>query len=246
MTQSLKLHTIIGNRMEGNTVLHRKQYQYESSDLAQFIVYNKIYNQRETLNCIRRKSVANKEAIKKLEDYLASLQEKRLEEATLLGIEGTASRVYFPQIFDNVNWQGRKPRIKFDYVNSTLDIGYNLLFQLVDSLLQVYGFDVYCGIYHKEFYMRKSLVCDLMEPMRPIVDWRVRKAINLQQCKKEDFETFQNRVCLSYQKSPQYVSFLMETLLEHKEEMFLFVQQYYRFFMKGKAAQEFRMFEVEK
>ena len=59
------------------------------------------------------------------------------------------------QMFSNVSWKGRKPRIKCDYVNVTLDIGYNLLFNMVDSLLQVYGFDVYCGIYHKEFYMIK-------------------------------------------------------------------------------------------
>ena len=31
----------------------------------------------------------------------------------------------------------------------------------------------------KEFYMRKSLVCDLVEPLRPIIDQQVKKSINL-------------------------------------------------------------------
>ena len=87
--------------------------------------------------------------------------------------------------FDNVQWNGRKPRIKSDYVNVVLDIGYTMLFNIVDAMLQVYGFDTYYGVFHKCFYMRKSLVCDIMEPIRPIIDYEVRKAINLGQCKIE-------------------------------------------------------------
>ena len=164
-------------------------------------------------------SIANKEAIEKLDGYLKNIV-KIQDDKTLLGLEGSAARVYFPQIFDIVNWKVRKPRIKCDYINSTLDIGYNLLFNMIDSLLQVYGFDVYCGIYHKEFYMRKSLACDMVEPLRPIIDMEVRKAINLKQCKQDDFELIQGQYCLNYKKSPAYVSFLMEAILEQKDNIF--------------------------
>ncbi len=245
MTQSFKLYSIIGNRMEGNTLLHRKQYEYDSNDIATFIVKNKIRNQRKALNNIRRKNDAIKEAIGKLDNYLVELDSQQLDEKSLLGVEGSAARVYFPQIFNNVNWKGRKPRIKYDYINATLDIGYSMLFNFVDSLLQVYGFDVYRGVYHKEFYMRKSLACDLMEPMRPIIDMAVRKAINLGQCKEEDFQVMQGQYCLSYKKSPPYVEFLMNALLDNKDAMFLYVQQYYRAFMKGKTISEYAMFEVK-
>ncbi|MEE1256442.1 MAG: type V CRISPR-associated endonuclease Cas1 [Lachnospiraceae bacterium] len=244
MTQAFKLYAIIGNRMEGNTLLHRKQYQYEQSDIAQFLVENKIRNQRQALNTFRKKSIANKEAIAKLDEYLQVLKEEKIDTNSLLGIEGSAARVYFPQMFDNVNWKGRKPRIKSDYINTTLDIGYNLLFNMVDSLLQVYGFDVYCGVYHKEFYMRKSLACDLMEPMRPMIDLTVRKGINLGQCKQDDFQVLQNQYVLNYKKSASYVSFLMNTILDNKEAMFLFIQQYYRAFMKNKDIEQYKSFEV--
>ena len=244
MTQAFKLYAIIGNRMEGNTLLHRKQYQYEQSDIAQFLVENKIRNQRQALNTFRKKSIANKEAIAKLDEYLQVLKEEKIDTNSLLGIEGSAARVYFPQMFDNVNWNGRKPRIKSDYINTTLDIGYNLLFNMVDSLLQVYGFDVYCGVYHKEFYMRKSLACDLMEPMRPMIDLTVRKGINLGQCKQDDFQVLQNQYVLNYKKSASYVSFLMNTILDNKEAMFLFIQQYYRAFMKNKDIEQYKSFEV--
>ncbi len=243
MTQSFKLYSVIGNRMEGNTLLHRKQYEYRENDIAKFLVQNKILNQRQAINTFRKKSVANKEAIEKLDGYLDSIASIE-EEKTLLGVEGTAARVYFPQMFDFSAWMGRKPRVKCDYINTTLDIGYNMLFNLVDSLLQVYGFDVYCGVYHKEFYMRKSLACDLMEPLRPIIDLEVRKAIHLKQCKEEDFELIQNQYQLNYKKSPVYISFIMEALLSRKEDIFLFIQSYYRSFMKGKDISEYRKFEV--
>ena len=232
--------------MEGNTLLHRKQYEYNKSDIAQFLVLNKITNQRYVLNQIRNKVPALKDTIEILNGYIAELNSCQMDEKSLLGIEGSAARIYFPQIFSNVNWQGRKPRIKFDYINATLDMGYNLLFNMVDSLLQTYGFDVYCGVYHKEFYMRKSLVCDIMEPMRPIIDWEIRKAINLNQCKKEDFQAFQGQYSLDYKKSATYIEFLMNALLERKDEMFIFIQQYYRAFMKGKDISQYKMFEVKK
>ena len=244
MNRGFKLYSVIGTRMEGNTLLHRKQYEYNSNELANFIVKNKIKNQRDALNNIRNKQPAHKEAIKLLDTSLNRLNEDVLSEESLLGIEGSASRVYFPQMFSNVRWEGRKPRIKSDYVNSTLDIGYNLLFNIIDALLQVYGFDVYCGIYHKEFYMRKSLVCDLMEPARPIVDYAVRKAINLKQFQQDDFEVINNQYVLKYKASPKYVDVFVNAVLDKKNELFVFIQSYYRSFMKGKPASCYKEFVI--
>ena len=41
--------------------------------------------------------------------------------------------------FDNVQWNGRKPRIKNDYINVTLDIGYTILFNIVDAIEERFG-----------------------------------------------------------------------------------------------------------
>lgn len=54
-----------------------------------------------------------------------------------------------------------------------------------------------------------------MELMQPIVDYTVRKAINLGQCKQEDFEQCDYRWCLKYKKNPAYIQFLMEGILEY-------------------------------
>ena len=244
MTQTFKLYSVIGNRMEGNTLLHKKQYSYQGDELAQFIVHNKLYNQCSALKSIRSKNEACKDAIILLDGYICRLETEILDKKSLLGVEGSAARVYFSQVFNNVNWIGRKPRIKCDFVNAILDIGYSLLFNFVDSLLQVYGFDVYCGIYHKEFYMRKSLVCDMMEPLRPIIDLKVRKAINLGQFKRDDFQIIQNQYCLNYKESAKYVDVLLTEILEHKNDIFIYIRDYYRCFMKEKKVSEYKLFQI--
>ena len=119
-----------------------------------------------------------------------------------------------------------------------------MLFNLVDAILQVYGFDTYYGVFHKCFYMRKSLVRDIMEPMRPIIDYEIRKAINLNQCKKDDFEVYDNRWCLSYQNSVAYIQYLMKAILDYKDDIFIYVQNYYRYFMKRKSVEELPIFKL--
>lgn len=228
MTTTFKVYEILGARMEGNTLLRKHQYEYTENDIGRKIEQNKIKNQSQILKNIRGKNQIMKEGIELLDKMVVQL-EQQLEYLEVMGIEGNAARVYFSRVFDNVDWKGRKPRIKNDYVNVTLDIGYTMLFNIVDAILQVYGFDTYYGVFHKCFYMRKSLVCDLMEPIRPVVDYQVRKSINLGQCKENDFEVVNNRWCLKYKSNPQYIQFLMNAILEYKDDIFLYIQQYYRF-----------------
>ena len=194
------------------------------------------------LKCIRSKSEYLKEGIELLDNITAKLNED-MSYLEVIGLEGNAAKVYFPRMFDNVKWSGRKPRIKSDYINVTLDIGYTMLFNMVDAILQVYGFDTYYGVFHRCFYMRKSLVCDIMEPMRPIIDYEIRKAANLGQCKIDDFEQFDQRWVLKYKKNPDYIQFLMNSILEYKDDIFLYIQKYYRFFMKDRAG-EVPVFEI--
>ena len=226
MTTTFKVYEILGARMEGNTLLRKHQYEYTENDIGRKIEQNKIKNQSQILKNIRGKNQIMKEGIELLDKMVVQL-EQQLEYLEVMGIEGNAARVYFSRVFDNVDWKGRKPRIKNDYVNVTLDIGYTMLFNIVDAILQVYGFDTYYGVFHKCFYMRKSLVCDLMEPIRPVVDYQVRKSINLGQCKENDFEVINNRWCLKY-----------------KDDIFLYIQQYYRFFMKRKSVSEIPVFII--
>ena len=242
MSTTFKVYEIMGARMEGNTLLRKHQYEYQDNYIGQKIEQNKISNQMNALKCIRSKSEYLKEGIELLDNIAAKLNED-MSYLEVMGLEGNAAKVYFPRMFDNVKWSGRKPRIKSDYINVTLDIGYTMLFNMVDAILQVYGFDTYYGVFHRCFYMRKSLVCDIMEPMRPIIDYEIRKAANLGQCKIDDFEQFDQRWVLKYKKNPDYIQFLMNSILEYKDDIFLYIQKYYRFFMKDREG-EVPVFEI--
>lgn len=243
MTPGFRLYSLIGAGKDGNTMLHRKQYLYESLSLAKHITANKMQNQKQELKNIRNKSDSVKEAIASIDGYILSLENAAaLNE--IMAYEGLASKLYFKNHFNNVEWHGRQPRIKRDYINSSLDIGYTLLFTFVDALLESYGFDTYCGVMHRQFYMRKSLVCDIVEPFRVLIDHEIKKAINLKQIKEEDFLTFNNQYKLKWSESSRYVKILMKPLIENKEGIFAYIQAYYRAFMKELPVNEYPTFEM--
>lgn len=233
-------------KAEGNVLLRRKQYSYTSTAIAQQLVANKIQQQIEVLQKRRDKSDTLKEAISQLEGYQARLPNDDLDFEQILGIEGIASRVYFQQMFDEIGWSGRKPRVKSDIANCLLDIGYTQLFNLIDALLNLYGFDTYQGVYHQVFYQRKSLVCDLVEPFRPLVDDCIHKAYMLKQIHEVDFDLTNGQYSLKVSESKHYIGLLLKSLLENKQEIFMYIQGYYRAFMQDKPIENYPVFKQGK
>lgn len=245
MTSSMKVYDFIGGKMEGNVLLRKYQYAYNDTAIAKQILLNKLENQQLLLSYQRNKNEDVKNAIKQIEEYKHNLQEYCNDIQSMLGFEGSAARLYFKNHFNNIEWHGRKPRIKNDFVNSTLDIGYTILFNFIEAILNVYGFDVYCGFLHKQFYLRKSLVCDIIEPFRPLIDREVKKSINLGQFKENDFKIINRRYILKWEQNAKYVSVLMQPILENKKSIFLYVQTFYRVFMKQKDISMYPVFKIE-
>ena len=243
MTTTLRVYQVIGKRLEGNTILHRKQYSCEGLDIGKAIIRNKLGNQVAALKSLRLYDDECHRVVGDIAEYIRKIDdEEGTDRNTLLAYEGNAAREYFSIMFREHGWAGRKPRIKHDYINASLDIGYTILFNFVEALLNIYDFDLYCGVLHTEFYMRKSLVCDLMEPLRPIIDLAIRKGINLGQIKEEDFRIENQRYILSWEKSKAYTQLFLKELLKRKGEIFLYIQSYYRMFMKAGNASNFKGF----
>lgn len=244
MTPGFRLYQTIGSTAEANVLLRIKQYSYNDIDAGRELIRNKISNQRALLMQIRNKSDDLKKAILDIDHALLRLDECNSVQS-IMGVEGSVSRIYFKSYFDNVVWRGRKPRIKNDMINSLLDIGYTILFCYVDALLSLYGFDRYFGILHRCFYMRKSLVCDMVEPFRVIIDKQVKKSVNLGQFKEKDFKVYDNRWCLKYEKSSEYSAVFLNALMSHKNEIFLYIREFYRSVMKGKLNDSFPVWNLE-
>ncbi len=233
MEKNFSVYSIIGGETEGNFLLREKQYLSKNNlEQTQWVVENKITNQTELIKKIRSKTEKEKESI----NFLKKLNQKISDAKNpkeILGLEGNASKIFFQTYFKDMNWRGRKPRTKYDELNVLFDIGYTYLFNFIDSHLRLYGFDTYKGFYHTEFYQRKSLTCDLVEPFRCLIDESIRKAYNLKQFDLKDFEVRKNEYHLKRGNGKKYAKIFLEAIMERKEEIFVYLQSYYRNIMKG-------------
>lgn len=243
-TAGFKVYSTINFSLEGNTILRKKQYTNTNGDeIAKQIIINKIENQCFMLKKLRDKRV--KDGIEILTKTIKELKEVTKDYYVAMGYEGTCAKVYFKRMYKDFTWQGRQPRIKRDEINLLLDIGYTVLFNYIEAVLNIYGFDIYKGNLHKEFYKRKSLVCDIIEPFRPIVDYKIRKIINLGQTKDYEYQVINNQYNLGWKDSGRFVFLILEEILQYKTNIFRFVQQYYRWFMKEKEIKYFPKVRLE-
>jgi len=238
LSHNLKFINAIITRVDGNFLLREKQYHYNKLNIAQSLVKNKIHNQLVLLKKQRNKTDELKKAIQNIQSYTEKLSEPP-DLQSILGIEGIASRLYFQHHFSDCNWKSRKPRVKHDPINTLLDIGYSMLFNIIESLLNLYGFDTYKGVYHTNFYQRKSLVCDLVEPFRCIIDAKIKNAQNLGQIKETDFTYRKGQYHLNHKEAKPYIQFLLTELMNYKIPMFDYIQLYYRAFMKNKSIEDY-------
>jgi len=118
---------------------------------------------------------------------------------SLLGIEGTAARVYFehfprllkrPDDHGNLafDFSGRNRRPPRDPVNALLSLAYSLLAKDFTVILQAVGFDPLLGFYHRPRYGRPALALDLMEEFRPLIaDSIVLSVVNTGVVQRGDF-----------------------------------------------------------
>ncbi len=118
--------------------------------------------------------------------------------AELLGIEGTAARLYFDAFPDLVGQAGALPGPGFtglrnrrpptDAVNCLLSFCYGLLTKEITAACLAVGFDPYVGLFHRPRFGRPALVLDLAEEFRPLLaDSTVLTLINNREIGTSDF-----------------------------------------------------------
>ena len=148
---------------------------------------------------------------------------------------------FFKQYFDKIGWYKRMPRAKTDIINVLMDLGYTMLFNFIDGLLGIYGFDTYKGFYHKLFFQRKSLVCDLVEPFRCIIDKQILKSYNLDQINKKDFKFIKGKYGISYDDQNKYLEIFAQSIMDNKEEIFSYIKNFYYFIMNNSELPIFKI-----
>jgi CRISP-associated protein Cas1 len=186
-----------------NILVRRQQFRRAddsafSLDLARQIVQGKILNQRTLL--MRNHGEPSSQSLR----LLKRLSHRALSAdslATLLGIEGTAARVYFgdfagmlkvdcelssaaagealAQTRPAFDFRGRNRRPPRDPVNAMLSLAYSLLTKDCLIAATTVGLDPYLGFYHQVKPGKPALALDIMEPFRPLIaDSVVLTAIN--------------------------------------------------------------------
>lgn len=179
-----------------NVAIRREQArpQLRHHMLAQRFVAGKIRNQRVLL---RRNA---RGVAPEVLESLASLARGCLDACSaneLMGLEGTAARLYFEafprmlidsQMAEVFGRQGRVRRPATDPVNAALGFAYALLTkELVVACLAV-GLDPYLGMLHADRFGRPSMALDFMEEFRPLIaDSVVLQALNTKEVGWKDF-----------------------------------------------------------
>ena len=170
--------------------LRRAQFTTASESLltvAGSIVAGKIPNSRTLLR--RNSRTTHDDTIEQLRGLAVSAA-KPSGYPTLLGLEGTAARLYFSRFTSTLNpasdlditgfdANGRARRPPPDPVNALLSFVYALLVKDLTVILHSVGLDPYVGVYHRPRYGRPALALDLAEEFRPLIaDSTVIQVIN--------------------------------------------------------------------
>lgn len=153
--------------------------------LARQFVVSKVRNSRTLL---RRNHQAPDPVVLGELEQLAKKVGEAPELASLLGLEGTAARIYFSAFSGMLrggaaqggfDWEGRSRRPPADPINALLSFSYALLTKELTVALTLTGLDPMLGFYHQPRFGRAALALDLMEEFRPLLcDSAVIGALN--------------------------------------------------------------------
>lgn len=187
----------------GSRNIELRQAQFRRAEDAEFrlrmarrIVSAKIRNQRTIL---RRNSPTVPDDVLRRMDDLAQDATTATAVDSLLGIEGSAARLYFGRFGSLLRPRDEEAGMAFDFrtrnrrpprdpVNAMLSLCYALLAKDCGVAAWAVGFDPHLGFYHTAHHGRQSLALDLMEEFRPILaDSVVVTAINNGEVRAADF-----------------------------------------------------------
>ncbi|MFI3157772.1 MAG: CRISPR-associated endonuclease Cas1 [Methylococcaceae bacterium] len=199
---------MLAARSHSDTMRRLIQYQTSLCDdlrkpLARWLVLVKVRDQQRFLTDALAARADLRyplmSTLKTLNGILSQLREETFDIslASLRGLEGAAAAAYFGSYVhlfaDSLNFSGRKKRPPPDPVNACLSLGYTLLHYDAVRACHTVGLDPMLGFYHDLSFGRESLACDLMEPLRPLMDRWVWQMFRERQLRAEHFSDDKGR-----------------------------------------------------
>ena len=212
-------HSRMFKHLEYQINTSREYYDY----IWQQIIKIKIRNQAQVIKTMSKSN----------EVYEAIL---RMEEDTEIGDvtnrEAHAAKLYFNEMMDTSFSRGNDEIL----LNSGLDYGYSIIRSYIARVCVGYGLNSQLGIHHRNEYNRFNLVDDLMEPIRPMLDYYVYYLLE-----EEDFFTSLHR--------RNIINFINHKIIYRNKKMFIsnmieeFVSQYASLIASKRKTIDIPMFE---
>lgn len=216
------------SKLGSTTLIRRKQLESSTGEkglnLAKEWVICKINNQIELLKNLKNSRPHKENALKTYIDFIenkkivlseikGSLEEKR---NSIMAVEGMAAKEYFEALNyimpERFKFKGRSRNPAKDEFNCLLNYGYGVLYSMVEKACILAGLDPYLGFIHADNYNKKSLVFDLIEMFRILVDKTVIYLFSKRKIKKEYFDQIKNGLSLNKEGKAVLISTLNETL----------------------------------
>jgi CRISP-associated protein Cas1 len=190
-------------------------------ELARFLIVAKIANSIETLRTALPNSFPIELAVQRLNrdrDLLREAHSPSIRET--LGIEGRAAAEYFgawrslplkwkgtskhpiPEDWHRIGWRSSPANAKeaekknaTHPLNAMLNYAYGMLENQVRAQVLAAGLDPRIGALHGTYQQKHALVFDLMEPLRPLVDAKLLKFVQLCTFSPGDFTITSEGIC---------------------------------------------------
>lgn len=216
------------SKLGSTTLIRRKQLESSTGEkglnLAKEWVICKVENNVDFLknlaNSRPNKEKVINECVVSLERKIYMLQKMKgfLEEKrnSIMAIEGMAGKEYFKALNyimpDRFKFKGRSRSPAKDEFNCLLNYGYGVLYSIVEKGCILAGLDPYIGFIHTDNYNKKSLVFDLIEMFRILVDKTVIYLFSKRKINKEYFDKIKNGLSLNQEGKVVLITALNEIL----------------------------------
>jgi len=228
--------SMINGVMESNTATKYRMAQYDTFRdiekkryLSKQILKAKLESQIRFL-----KSVERTDLNLGIETLEANLRQVSIRSE--LGLEAGSGRAYFTEyskliperhgfVSRNQSQMRTSKSGASDVINGLLNYGYSVLAGEISKYINGMGLDAYFGFYHKEQISFQSLVYDLIEPFRWLVDYSAYKLANAHDKKqtiyKKDYAfTKEGLVVLDYSLIRRFLELLERTFQKERRYTF--------------------------
>ncbi|MCH7647394.1 MAG: CRISPR-associated endonuclease Cas1 [Thaumarchaeota archaeon] len=202
-----------------DTFRDKKKCDYLSTQ----IVKSKLDSQIRFLESTEKEELFN--GISKLKQYRESLDHKNLKQ-----IEAVSSRIYFREyskLIDERFQFTKRNSIQIqkynatDVINALLNYGYSVLAGEISKFVNGIGFDAYFGFYHHRHTSFQSLVYDIIEPFRWLVEcavWKMSDAKSKNRISKKQYAfTREGKVVLDSELIRRFLEVLERTFQKERK-----------------------------